>query len=57
MVNEYGGRSVEESTQKVDSRLYRLSRRAELHYLTVQVGRVAKAELDTYRKAEDTYNA
>lgn len=45
------------STQNVDARLHHLSRQAELHYLTVQVGRVAKAELDAYRKAENTYNA
>ena len=33
-----------------------LSRQAELHYLTVQVGRVAKAELDVYRKKGDSCN-
>ena len=38
------------SAQNVDARLHNLSRRAELRYLTVQVGRVAKAELDVYRK-------
>lgn len=34
-----------------------LSRQAELHYLTVQVSRVAKAELDVYRKVGCAYNA
>lgn len=34
-----------------------LSRQAELHYLTIQVGRVAKAELDAYRKEDGACNA
>ena len=42
--------------QNVDARLHNLSRRAELRYLTVQVGRVAKAELDVYRKRGDSCN-
>ncbi len=54
------------SEQNVDARLHNLSRRAELRYLsrraelrylTVQVGRVAKAELDVYRKVGCAYNA
>lgn len=66
MVHGYGkagkgkdleGLSSTGSTQNVDARLHDLSRRAELRYLTVQVGRVAKAELDAYRKAEGTCNA
>lgn len=34
-----------------------LSRQAELHYLTIQVGSAAKAELDAYRKKQGAYNA
>lgn len=45
------------SEQNVDARLHNLSRRAELRYLTVQVGRVAKSELDVYRKVGCAYNA
>lgn len=41
------------STRNVDH----LSRQAELHHLTVQVGRVAKSELDVYRKVGCAYNA
>lgn len=51
------GLSATGGVRNVDARLHNLSRRAELHYLTVQVGRVAKAELDAYRKAEGACNA
>lgn len=49
--------SVAGSARNVDARLHNLSRRSELHYLTVQVGRVAKAELDAYRKKQGACNA
>lgn len=51
------GLSAAGSAQNVDARLHNLSRRAELCYLAVQVGRVAKAEMDAYRKKEGTCNA
>lgn len=66
MVHVYGkagnseyieGLSATGSAQNVDARLHDLSRRAELRYLTVQVGRVAKAELDAYRKKQGACNA
>ena len=57
MVHVYGkagnseyteGLTAAGSAQNVDARLHDLSRRSELRYLTVQVGRVSKAELDAY---------
>ena len=63
MVHGYGKcedpkvHSVAGSAQNVDARLHNLSRRSELRYLTVQVGRVAKAELDAYRKKQGACNA
>ena len=66
MVHGYGkagnseyteGHSVAGSVRNVDARLHNLSRRSELRYLTVQVGRVAKAELDAYRKKQGACNA
>ena len=66
MVHGYGkagnseyteGLSATGSVQNVDARLHNLSRRSELRYLTVQVGRVAKAELDAYRKKQGACNA
>lgn len=63
MVHGYGkaedpeGLSATGSAQNVDARLHNLSRRSELRYLTVQVGRVAKAELDAYRKKQGACNA
>ena len=66
MVHGYGkagnseyteGHSVAGGVRNVDARLHNLSRRSELRYLTVQVGRVAKAELDAYRKKQGACNA
>lgn len=66
MVHGYGksdnskyteGLAAAGGVRNVDARLHNLSRRVELRYLTVQVGRVAKAELDAYRKEEGACNA